>query len=132
MENLKELDKERVKQVSANGRVANILQFMLLDMYETVSMVAEREFHKAGLGEKPKVKTLKNIIKYGVKDLRAYTRQMPEADQEWFGEDSDQLLKILLTAIDRTGDNGNAISLFQNYIDAFESKYKLNIRQFGV
>lgn len=129
---LKEIDKEKVRQVSVNGRVANILQFMLLDMYETVSMVAEKEFHKAGLGEKPKVKTLKNMIKYGVKDLRAYTRQMPDIDQEWFGEDADKLLKLLLTAIDRTGDEGNALALFQNYIDAFESKYNLNIRQFGV
>jgi hypothetical protein len=105
---------------------------MLLDMYETVSMVAEKEFHNAGLGEKPKVKMLKNMIKYGVKDLRAYTRQMPEIDQDWFGEDADKLLKLLLTAIDRTGDEGNALALFQNYIDAFESKYKLNIRKFGV
>lgn len=129
---MKELSKERIEGISQDGKTADLLVFFFADMIETCSMIADREFGKAGLSVKPKIASLKLMLKYAAKDLRRTVIGLPDEEQDFFGDDADKLFKLLLLAIDRTGHGGNALDVFINYIEKFDSKLGLNIKKFGV
>ena len=70
-------------------------------------------------------------IKYAAKDMRKRTVETSEESQINFGDDSDKLLKLLLIAIDRTGNDNNVIDLIIKFAESFQSKMNLKLNKFG-
>lgn len=121
-----------IKKLSTDGLVANNLMFILADIIETCYTVSENEAHKANLKLDGKTKKALNMIRFGAQDLRKRTVEMGYKNQEHFGEESDRLLKLMLTAIDKTEDDYRVIDLITKYAEAFKSKIHLNMNKFGV
>ena len=121
-----------IEKLSNTGLIANNLMFVLADIIETCHKVSEAEAKKANLRLDKKTESALNMIRFGAQDLRRRTKEMGYRNQEHFGEESDKLLKLILTAIDKTEDNYKVIDLITNYAEAFQSRTGLIISKFGV
>jgi hypothetical protein len=121
-----------IQKLSNTGLIANNLIFVLADIIETCHKVSEAEAKKANLRLDKKTESALNMIRFGAQDLRRRTKEMGYRNQEHFGEESDKLLKLILTAIDKTEDNYKVIDLITAYAEAFQSRTGLIISKFGV
>lgn len=111
-------------------------ELMFEDMFDIAddseNDYTETELGKAGFKLDKKTKTALNMIYYGAKDMRKRTTEIDLEQQITFGEDSEKLLKLLILAIDRTGDNYKGIDLITNFAETLQSKYNLKIKKYGV
>lgn len=123
---------ERLKRLSVEGKTANNLRFILLDVVEKLNMISEREGQKIGLADNKHVATMFNQLKYSVADLRKLTRGMSEDNQEDFGDAADLIYQMLIIALDRTDESGNQMRLFIDYISKFQSVNNFNLIKMGV
>lgn len=122
----------KIEKVSNTGLVASNLMFILADMIESCKKVSESEFAKAGLKMDAKTKTALSMIYFGACDMRKRTAETDDGNQIQFGNDADKLFKLMLTAIDRTGESYQPIDLIINFAESLESQTKINIKKFGV
>ena len=123
---------EKLKQLSVEGKTANNLRFILLDIAEQLNMISEREGRKVGLYDNRHVATMFNQLKFATADLRKLTRGMDEGNQEDFGNAADLIYQMLIIALDRTDESGNQMKLFVDYISKFQSVNKFNMLKMGV
>ena len=121
-----------IKNVSKDGRMANYMIFILLDIVESLVIISEKESNKAGLQFKSREKILFNQIKYSVKDLRKTTTTISETSQEDFGDDADDIMKLIMMTIDRAGVNKQKFDLIINFIKSINPEMELNLRKFGI
>lgn len=121
-----------VSRVSIEGRVANYLTFLLCDIIETTSMVGEREAERVGYGAGKEILRLYNRIKYDCKDLRKFTRETSGQSQDEFGDTADEVLQLILLAIDRAGEKPERMDMIIRYLEGMESELGINIRKFGI
>ena len=121
-----------IEKVSNTGLVANNLMFILADMIEVCKDVADSEFAKANMKMDAKTKKALSMIYYGAKDMRKRTIETDDKNQEQFGTDSEKLFKLMLTAIDRTGESYKPIDLIINFAESMQSQTGINISKFGV
>lgn len=124
--------RNEIKNVSKDGRMANYMIFILLDIVESLVDVSENECEKAGLQFKPKERILFNQIKYAVKDLRRNTITISEQSQQDFGDDADDMMKLIMMTIDRAGVNKNKFDMIINFIKSINPEMELNLRKFGI
>lgn len=117
--------------MTKEGITANNMLFFCYDLIDGFSKVAENEFRRAGFREKPRIKILKDQIKYAAYDLRKITRDISMDDQTDFGETVDGLMKLLLIVADRSERNPKVLELVTAFAEKFESG-GLNIKKFGV
>ena len=123
---------DKLKQLSVEGKTANNLRFILLDIVEQLNMISEREGRKVGLYDNRHVATMFNQLKFATADLRKLTRGMDEGNQEDFGNAADLIYQMLIIALDRTDESGNQMKLFVDYISKFQSVNKFNLIKMGV
>lgn len=123
---------KKIQDISIEGRIANNLIFILCDMIEVLSSVAENESAKAGFKWDSHTQLQLNKIKYAAKDMRKRTVETSEESQLTFGEDADKIATLILTAIDRTGNDDRVMDIIINYAKSFGSKLNLKLNKFGI
>jgi len=123
---------KQVQKVSKEGILASQFIFYCCDFIETFMQIAETEFLKAGLRHDKQTESALLRIKYAASDLRKRTTETNTDSQITFGEESDLLKELMLLAIDRTGESDEWIRNEIFAIRQVESKYKLNLRKFGL
>lgn len=128
---MNEIRTKNIQDISIEGRLSNNMIFMLCDQIETLEMVAKEEAYKANFRWDKHTEMQLMKIKYAAKDMRKRTIETSEESQINFGDDSDKLLKLLLIAIDRTGNDNNVIDLIIKFAESFQSKMNLKLNKFG-
>ena len=119
-------------QMSKEAGAANNLSFMFADLIETMLMVAESEFKKSGRAMRHDHKFhFKALLKHA-KELKRVVSTIGLDKQVDWADDIDDLLKLILLFVDRTGNNEKINKLFIKYIESFPSKENLDIKKFGV
>ena len=121
-----------IKNVSKTGLIANNLMFILADMIESCKKVSDHEFSLQGMKMDAKTRNALNMIYFGACDMRRRLRETSDNEQTQFGNDADKLFKLILTAIDRTGDDYRPIDLIINFAESMKSQTNINIKKFGV
>ena len=122
-----------MKNISKEGIAANNLLFLLLDVTELLQSIAEREAKQAnGDWERKQIKPLMNQFKWIRKDLLKAVRKCEMCTQEDFGDDSDNILKLLVLMSDRVGSNEKKMDLIFNFIESLSSEEKMNLNKFGI
>ena len=123
---------KNIQSISKEGRLANNMIFLCCDIIETLSNVAESEAYKAGFKWDAQTKSSLLRIKYAAKDMRKRTTETGMDSQLDFGEDAENILKLILLAVDRTGNDNKVMHLIHNFAESFQSKLNLNLKKFGI
>jgi len=126
------VDDAVVQKVSLEGRIANNLIFLFADMIETVYGAAKYQAHIKDVKFDAKTRAAMMRLNFAAQDLRRRTRELGDDNQLTFGEESDALLKLLITAIDRCGRDSEFIYKIIESVESYESKYKLRFKIFGL
>ena len=122
----------KIQKVSKEGRIANYLIYVLADMLETLIPFAEREAVRAGLDFNKREKPLINQMKWVSKDLTKVVRGITIDSQYDFGETSDSLLKVVLLAMDRSGEKPEKLNMIIKFIESINSEENINIKRFNL
>lgn len=101
--------------------------FVLTDVLETNLLDMQQEFKKQGFELRHDAKRNFNTAIAAIKRLKSDVNHCSDSTQENYGNDSDMVNAMLLTLIDRCGDDDEfAFKLF-NYIKSFPSKLNLEL-----
>lgn len=106
--------------------LANIV-YILTDVLETNLMDMQEAFKKQGCALRHDVKRNYNTAIHAIKCIKRDISHLNGSTQESFGRDADMTNAILLTLIDRCGDDDELAFRFYNYIKSFPSKLGLRL-----
>ena len=121
-----------VAKVSIEGRTADNLFHLLSDSVEMFGNVTEREIERQGLKFNKTTSALRNRLKYTCIDIRRNLLQTKMTTQEEFGEDADELYKLIVLYVDRVGDNKAKIDMVLKFIKSINSEMNMNLKKFGI
>lgn len=105
----------------------NNIVFVLTDVLETNLMEMQQAFRKEGFELRHDTKRNFNTAIAAIKRLRRDLDHCSETTQENFGNDSDMVNAMLLTLIDRCGDDDKFAYRMYEYIKSFPSKLSLEL-----
>lgn len=106
--------------------ITNIV-FVLTDVLETNLLDMQQEFKKQGFELRHDSKRNFNTAIASIKKLKRDINHCSDATQENYGNDSDMVNAMLLTLIDRCGDDDEFAFKMYNYIKSFPSKLNLDL-----
>ncbi|MCD7923654.1 MAG: hypothetical protein LUI85_02720 [Bacteroides sp.] len=107
------------------------LVYVLTDVLETNLLEMQVEFKKQGFELRHDAKRNFNTAIASIKKLKRDLDSCSDSTQENFGNDADVVNALLLTIIDRCGDDDEfAFKLF-NYIKSFPSKLNMDLQLDG-
>lgn len=106
--------------------ITNIV-FVLTDVLETNLLDMQQEFKKQGFELRHDSKRNFNTAIASIKKLKRDINHCSDATQENYGNDSDMVNALLLTLIDRCGDDDKFAFKMYNYIKSFPSKLNLDL-----
>lgn len=106
--------------------ITNIV-YLLVDVLETNLMVLESEYRKRGFALRHDAKRNFNTALASIKKLKRDVNFCSPETQEHFGNDADIVNALLLTLIDRCGDDDMLTFKMYNYLKSFPSKLKLEL-----
>lgn len=101
--------------------ITNIV-FVLTDVLEM-----QQQYKKEGFELRHDSKRNFNTAIAAIKRLKSDVNHCSESTQENFGNDSDMVNAMLLTLIDRCGDDDNLAYKMYEYIKSFPSKLNLDL-----
>lgn len=106
--------------------ITNIV-FVLTDVLETNLLEMQQQYKKEGFELRHDSKRNFNTAIAAIKRLKRDVDHCSSSTQENYGNDADMINAMLLTLIDRCGDDDEfAFKLF-NYIKSFPSKLNLEL-----
>lgn len=105
--------------------ITNIV-FVLTDVLETNLLDMQQEFKKQGFELRHDSKRNFNTAIASIKKLKRDVNHCSSSTQENFGNDADMVNALLLTTIDRCGDDDEFAFKLYNYIKSFPSKLNLD------
>lgn len=106
--------------------ITNIV-FVLTDVLETNLFEMQQQYKKEGFELRHDSKRNFNTAIAAIKRLKSDVNHCSANTQENYGNDADMINAMLLTLIDRCGDDDEfAFKLF-NYIKSFPSKLNLDL-----
>lgn len=106
--------------------ITNIV-FVLTDVLETNLLEMQQQYKKEGFELRHDSKRNFNTAIAAIKRLKSDVDHCSSSTQENYGNDADMINAMLLTLIDRCGDDDEfAFKLF-NYIKSFPSKLNLEL-----
>ena len=103
------------------------LVYVLTDILETNLLEMQVEFKKQGLELRHDAKRNFNTAIASIKKLKRDLNHCSDDTQDKFGNDADMVNTLLLTLIDRVGDDDMLAYKFFNYIKQFPSKLGLEL-----
>ena len=106
--------------------ITNIV-FVLTDVLETNLLEMQQQYKKEGFELRHDSKRNFNTAIAAIKRLKSDVNHCSESTQENFGNDSDMVNAMLLTLIDRCGDDDNLAYKMYEYIKYFPSKLHLDL-----
>lgn len=101
------------------------LLFVLTDVIETNLMEMEQEYAKNGKVFRQDMKRNYNNAIYAIKCIKNEVSKCSATTQNDYGNDSDTINAVLLTLIDRVGDDDMMLFRIYEYIKSMPSKLKL-------
>lgn len=101
--------------------------FVLTDVLETNLLEMQQKYKKEGFELRHDSKRNFNTAIAAIKRLKSDVNHCSESTQENFGNDSDMVNAMLLTLIDRCGDDDNLAYKMYEYIKSFPSKLNLDL-----
>lgn len=107
--------------------VINNLIYALADVIETNLMDLEAEYSKHGKRLRYESKRNFNTALHGLRCLKSELKPSPQQEQIDYGNDADILNALLLTILDRTGDDDMQSFRLYNYIKAMPSRLHLEL-----
>lgn len=105
--------------------------YILTDVLETNLMDMESAYRREGYGLRHDVKRQYNAAIHAIRRLKADINKCSAGEQESFGNDADMVNALLLTLLDRVGDDDMLAFKFFNYLKAFPSKLGLDLQVDG-
>lgn len=105
--------------------------YILTDVLETNLMDMEAAYRREGYGLRHDVKRQYNAAIHAIhaiRRLKADINKCSDSEQESFGNDADMVNALLLTLLDRVGDDDLLAFKFFNYIKSFPSKLGLDLQ----
>ena len=106
--------------------ITNIV-FVLTDVLETNLLEMQQQYKKEGFELRHDSKRNFNTVIAAIKRLKSDVNHCSKSTQENFGNDSDMVNAMLLTLIDRCGDDDNLAYKMYEYIKSFPSKLNLDL-----
>lgn len=106
--------------------ITNIV-YVLTDVLETNLLDMQAEFKKHGYELRHDAKRNFNTAIGAIKKLKKDVNHCSDSTQTNFGDDADMINALLLTLIDRCGDDDIFTFQMYNYIKAFPSKLNLDM-----
>lgn len=100
--------------------------FVLVDVLETNLMNFEQELKKNGYMLRHEDKRNYNTALKALQRLRKTTNENTQQEQEDYGTDADMINAMLMTFIDRTGEDDVMAYKIYEYLKSFPSKLELN------
>lgn len=100
--------------------------FVLVDVLETNLMDLEQAFKKQGCVLRFDAKRNFNTASHALKKLKGDVNKCETNVQEYFGNDADMINAMLMTFIDRTGEDDVMAYKIYEYLKSFPSKVGLN------
>lgn len=100
--------------------------FVLVDVLETNLMDLEQAFKKQGCVLRFDAKRNFNTALHALKKLKGDVNKCETSVQEYFGNDADMINAMLMTFIDRTGEDDMMAYNIYEYLKSFPSKVGLN------
>ena len=104
--------------------ITNIV-FVLSDVLEYNLINMQEEFKKNGFELRHEVKRNFNAALYNIKKLRKEINHCRTETQENYGNDADMLNAIILTLIDRCGNEDILMWKFYEYVKSFPSQFQM-------
>lgn len=100
--------------------------FVLVDVLETNLMDLEQAFRKQGCVLRFDAKRNFNTALHALKKLKGDVNKCETNVQEYFGNDADMINAMLMTFIDRVGEDDVMAYKIYEYLKSFPSKVGLN------
>ena len=99
--------------------------YVLADLMETNLMDLESIFKKNNIALKHEQKRYYNAAIYNTKKLCREVNHCNDKVQEHYGNDADMLNAIILTLIDRCGNEDILMWKFYEYVKSFPSQFQM-------
>lgn len=103
------------------------LLFVLTDIIETNLMDMEQEYAKHGKVFRQDMKRNYNKAIHAIKCIKGEVAKCSQVTQNDYGNDADTLNAVILTLIDRVGDDDMMLFRIYEYIKAMPSKLELGL-----
>lgn len=116
-----------MQQGTDNLNTLTNIVYVLTDVLETNLMDMQEAFKKQGCALRHDVKRNYNTAIYAIRCIKRDIAHLESSTQENFGHDADITNALLLTLIDRCGDDDELAFRFYNYIKSFPSKLGLRL-----
>lgn len=101
--------------------------YVLTDVLETNLLEMQEEFKRQGFELRHDAKRQFNTAIASIKKLKRDLDSCSESTQDNFGNDADIVNAMLLTVIDRCGDDDEFAFKLYNYIKSFPSKLGIGL-----
>lgn len=105
--------------------------FVLADVLETNLIDMQSAYSKQGCVMRHEVKRNFNTALAAIKRLKREVDHCDDETQESFGNDADIVNALLITIIDRCGNDDEFAFRMYNYIKSFPSKLKMDLQLDG-
>lgn len=105
--------------------------YILTDVLENNLMDMEAAYRREGYGLRHDVKRQYNTAIHAIRRIKDDINKCSMSEQESFGDDADMVNALLLTLLDRVGDDDMLAFKFFNYIKSFPSKLHLDLQVDG-
>ena len=115
-----------MQETTQLNTLTNIV-FVLTDVLEINLLEMQQQYKKEGVELRHDSKRNFNTAIAAIKRLKSDVNHCSESTQENFGNDSDMVNAMLLTLIDRCGDDDNLAYKMYEYIKSFPSKLHLDL-----
>lgn len=119
-----------MKRTDNMNTLTNIV-YILTDVLETNLMDMEQEYRRHGYALHHEAKRQFNAAIHAIRRLKADINKCSYGEQESFGNDADMVNALLLTMLDRVGDDDMQAFKFFDYIKSFPSKLGLDLQVDG-
>lgn len=119
-----------MKGTDRMNTITNIV-YVLTDVLETNLLDMQAEFKKHGFELRHDAKRNFNTAIASIRKLKRDLDSCSDSTQENFGNDADMLNAMLLTLVDRCGDDDEFAFKLYNYIKSFPSKLGLELELDG-
>ncbi len=101
--------------------------YVITDVLETNLMEMQQQYRKEGYELRHDAKRNFNTAIASIKKLKRDLNHCTQETQGNFGNDADMVNAMLLTVIDRCGDNDKLLYRLYEYVQSFPSKLGLEI-----
>lgn len=105
--------------------------YILTDVLENNLMDMEAAYRREGYGLRHDVKRQYNTAIHAIRRIKDDINKCSMSEQESFGDDADMVNALLLTLLDRVGNDDMLAFKFFNYIKSFPSKLGLDLQVDG-